>query len=60
MKVDGKALGNALLIAYVDDVLIATSNEETEKTIHHALNQVVPVKTFSLVVGSHVVQVIQL
>ena len=44
MKIGGKALGYALLIAYVDDVLIATSNEETEKAIHHALNQVVPVK----------------
>ena len=44
VKIGGKALGYALLIAYVDDVLIATSNEETEKAIHHALNQVVPVK----------------
>ena len=44
VQVDGKSLGHALLIAYVDDVLIATSNEETEKAIHHAINQVVPVK----------------
>ena len=44
VQVDGKSLGLALLIAYVDDVLIATSNEETEKAIHHARNQGVPVK----------------
>ena len=44
VHVGGKSLGYALLIAYVDDVLIATSNEETEKAIQHALNQVVPVK----------------
>ena len=44
VHVGGKSLGYALLIAYVDDVLIATSNEETEKAIQQALNQVVPVK----------------
>ena len=33
MKIGGKALRYALLIACVDDVLIATSNEETEKAI---------------------------
>ena len=41
VQVGGKSLGHALLI---DDVLIATSNEETEKAIHHAINQVVPVE----------------
>ena len=48
-----KGLGHALLVAYVDDVLLASENEEVQKAIEEAIGKVVPVKvTGSIQVAS--------
>ena len=48
-----KGLGHALLVAYVDDVLLASENEEVQKAIEQAIGKVVPVKvTGSIKVAS--------
>ena len=75
MKIGGKALGYALLIAYVDDVLIAilpmkrrrrpfimlsTRWYQSRSQVTFLKLNMVEVSSFSLVVGSHVAQVILL
>ena len=39
-----KGLGHALLVAYVDDVLLASENEKVQKAVEEAIGKVVPVK----------------
>ena len=75
VKIGGKALGYALLIAYVDDVLIAilpmkrrrrpfimlsTRWYQSRSQVTFLKLNMVEVSSFSLVVGSHVAQVILL
>ena len=44
MRVKGKDLGCAMLVAYVDDVLVASENETVEQAIEQEIGKVVPVK----------------
>ena len=44
MEVYVKGLGHALLVAYVDDVLLASENEKVQKAVEEAIGKVVPVK----------------
>ena len=47
-----KGLGHALLVAYVDDVLLASENEKVQKAVEEAIGKVVPVKcTGSILAG---------
>ncbi len=52
MRVKGKDLGCAMLVAYVDDVLVASENETVEQAIEQEIGKVVPVKcTGSVLTG---------
>ena len=47
-----KGLGHALLVAYVDDVLLASENEKVQEAVEEAIGKVVPVKcTGSILAG---------
>ena len=39
-----RLIGHALLIAYVEDVLLASENEDVQKAVEEAIGKVVPVK----------------
>ena len=51
--VDGSFLGLAMLLAYVDDILVSCSSEEAEASIIEAISRVVPTKVTGRVGISH-------
>ena len=44
-----KNLGHAMLVAYVDDVLLASENEKVQKAVEEAIGSVLPVKVTGLI-----------
>ena len=52
VRIKGKDLGCAMLVAYIDDALVASENETVEKAIEQEIGKVVPVKcTGSVLTG---------
>ena len=49
----GNEVGIAMLLVYVDDILLATSCERTESVICDAISKVVPTKTTGRILPSH-------